>query len=177
MMIRCPECRRQMSDTALSCPNCGMPIDIVKKRIDEQKEQEHDNPEKPQLVQMKETANEKNEKQKNYGIVLLTIAGAMTAFYIFSTVPEVFHLNVTAGDVFEQIGTGIGTAIVTPHFYLVFIAFLSNIVSVICLKKGVVLFTGIMYIVSGAIFFIYAPFVIIQALLCFGAYARIKSNT
>lgn len=33
-LIKCPECGKEMSDQATSCPNCGCPIEIVKKELE-----------------------------------------------------------------------------------------------------------------------------------------------
>lgn len=33
-LIKCPECGKEMSDQAISCPNCGCPIEVVKKEIE-----------------------------------------------------------------------------------------------------------------------------------------------
>lgn len=32
-LINCPECNKEISDKADSCPNCGFPIDEIKKNI------------------------------------------------------------------------------------------------------------------------------------------------
>lgn len=32
-LIKCPECNKEISDKADSCPNCGFPIDKIKKNI------------------------------------------------------------------------------------------------------------------------------------------------
>ena len=34
-LIKCPECGKEFSDKAACCPNCGCPIDVVKKEIEE----------------------------------------------------------------------------------------------------------------------------------------------
>ena len=33
-LIKCPECQNEISNRALSCPNCGMPVDDAPKDID-----------------------------------------------------------------------------------------------------------------------------------------------
>ena len=30
MLIKCPECDHDVSDKAISCPNCGMPLSLTK---------------------------------------------------------------------------------------------------------------------------------------------------
>jgi hypothetical protein len=46
-LIKCPECGKEISDKAPSCPNCGCPADIIKEEIEQQKIEES----KPKMVQ------------------------------------------------------------------------------------------------------------------------------
>ncbi len=69
MLIRCPECNKEISISAMVCPNCGFNIqDALKKQQDEQEYyailQRVKTPEKPEL----------KKDEKVIDIILLVIA-------------------------------------------------------------------------------------------------------
>ena len=33
-LVKCPECGKEISDSALACPHCGCPSDIIKEKIE-----------------------------------------------------------------------------------------------------------------------------------------------
>lgn len=36
-LIKCPECGKEISDSAITCPNCGCPAEIIKEKIKQQR--------------------------------------------------------------------------------------------------------------------------------------------
>lgn len=65
-MIQCPECGKEVSDQAASCPNCGCPIKIAKKKINLSKIKNlKDN--------SSEIKNNRNSKKIIIGIVAIVV--------------------------------------------------------------------------------------------------------
>lgn len=73
----------------------------------------------------------------------------------------------------EQVGAGIATFVVFPHFICVALATLFNGIGWTMNSKGFTLTGGILYVVSMILFPLYFFFVIIQAVLSFIGYAKI----
>lgn len=73
----------------------------------------------------------------------------------------------------EQVGAGIATFVVFPHFICVALATLFNGIGWAMNSKGFALTGGILYVVSMILFPLYFLFVIIQAILSFIGYAKI----
>jgi hypothetical protein len=95
-LITCPECKKQMSETALSCPNCGFPLTSEKvAEIKEKYEREfnkslespilgHEEPE-PKKLKTKESINDLLRKPRPIsGIVVLVVFALIMAFFYFS---------------------------------------------------------------------------------------------
>ena len=74
----------------------------------------------------------------------------------------------------EQAGAAIASVIVLPHLLLTAIAVLFNALAMFMNKHGFALAAGILYVVAAILFPVYFMFVIVQAILCFIAYATMK---
>ena len=95
-LITCPECKKQISETVLSCPNCGFPLTSEKvAEIKEKYEREfnkslespilgHAEPE-PKKLKTKESINDLLRKPRPIsGIVVLVVFVLIMAFFYFS---------------------------------------------------------------------------------------------
>ena len=104
---------------------------------------------------------------------LLLISGILSTAYL------IYILNYFIGGIFssdgiESISAGIASALVTPHMLLVGLGVLFNWIGWAMKLRWAALVSGILYAVSILLMFIYAPFVIVQMILCFIAFSRIK---
>lgn len=75
-------------------------------------------------------------------------------------------------DTAEQIGTGIATALVTPHLVCTALAVLFNAFGLFMKKRGFALTGAILYTVALVLFPMYFMFVIIEVILSFIGYAK-----
>lgn len=76
----------------------------------------------------------------------------------------------------EQLGVGLASFIVFPHFVCTGLATLFNGLGWGMNKKGFALTGAILYVVSMLLFPLYFIFVIIQAILSFIGYAKLEKN-
>lgn len=83
-------------------------------------------------------------------------------------------LNTTQGA--EQTGVGIAATLVFPHAIAVLLAVVFNVLGWAMHKRGFALTGGILYAVSIALFPLYFMFVIIQMILSFVGYAKMKNK-
>ena len=74
-IIKCPECGKEISDKAEKCPNCGCPMEEIKKMVsneDYQAEQQYQN----MVTRLRERENKKNvPTAKSYDFVGRMIIG------------------------------------------------------------------------------------------------------
>lgn len=106
---------------------------------------------------------------------LLLISGILSTAYLF------YILNYFIGEIFssdtvESISSGIASVLVMPHMLLVGLGFLFNWIGWALKQRWAALTSGILYAISILLMFIYAPFVIVQMILCFIAFARMKKE-
>ena len=74
-LIKCPECGKEVSDTANSCPNCGFNI---KKHIEDEKKKQ----ELEKKIQAKNEKSQMSSKTKNIIIGISIVLVAIIAFLI-----------------------------------------------------------------------------------------------
>ena len=106
MLIRCPECDREVSDIAKSCPHCGFPISIIENGEPQNKTTDgvhYARPTKSLHTEQKESNGKKNAFWVVLVIVVLFLGGSCTDFYD-SEEPEVLEdeLDVYSESVLEE---------------------------------------------------------------------------
>ncbi len=106
---------------------------------------------------------------------LLLIAGILGLIY-FIYIISYFWGITTSTQGTEAISAGLASAIVAPHIVCVGIAVIFNWVGFGIKARWAALTAGILYAVSIVLFFMYAMFVIIQMILCFIAFAKMKKK-
>lgn len=156
-MITCRECGKEFSDQAESCPNCGAPTRISR----------------PFGVPYEGAPEQLPTKEGKFSVCALIsfIIGILYLIYSFFYWGSVGDASV---DVFEQIGTGIATAVVMPHLISTAVAVLLNALGCFMKRSGLVLAGAILYCVALLLMPIYFMFVVIEIVLSFVAYARMS---
>lgn len=112
----------------------------------------------------------KNRKSK------LALVGLMlTAGYLIYLISYFTQANTVAADSAEQVGAALATMLILPHAILVFLGGIFNALGFFIHKRGFILTAGILYAVALAVFLPYFMFVVIQMVLMFIAFARMKT--
>ncbi len=117
----------------------------------------------------------KIKKLDRRNILYLVAILLTTAYFIYMFV----YLGDTAAKSetdSQAIGLGLAIVAMIPHLVLVGIAYIFNWVAYALKENWAGLVAGILYSVSILFMFIYAPFVLIQLVLCFVAYAKVKKR-
>lgn len=113
-------------------------------------------------------------EEKKKRSVLLLIAGIIGIAYIIYSFVYWGGANSGTSDAAEAIGAGIATALVMPHLVCTGIAVIFNVLAWAMRSRPFALVAGILYAVAVVLFFAYFMFVIIEMILCFVAFARMK---
>lgn len=112
-------------------------------------------------------------KQKKSKLLLVSwILGALYIVYLFAYFGGLIG-NTTGG---EQVGSLIASTIVMPHAICAALAVLFNILGWSMNNRGFTLTGAILYAVSIVLMPLYFIFVIIQMILSFVGYAKMKSS-
>ena len=104
--------------------------------------------------------------------ILLISAILSTVYFIYLI--SYFSGNIASSEGAEALGAGIAAALVAPHMICVGIAVIFNWIGFAMKISWAALTAGILYAVSMVLMFIYFFFVILQTVLCFLAYAKMK---
>lgn len=114
-------------------------------------------------------------KEKKKGRVLLFISLVIGVLYIIYSFSYWGNINVNAtADSAEQIGTGIATVIVLPHVVMTALAVIFNALAFFMYNRPFALVAAILYTVALVLFVMYFMFVIIEMILCYIAFAKMK---
>ena len=105
---------------------------------------------------------------------LLLVAGVLGAAYLIYLVAYFVGGMASAGDDIELVTGGLATAIVMPHMVCVALAVVFNWLGWTLNAPWAALVAGILYAVSMVLMFLYALFVVVQMVLCFVAFAKMK---
>lgn len=112
------------------------------------------------------------EKKKRS--VLLLIAGIIGILYVIYSISYWGGAISGTEDAAEAIGAGIATVLVMPHLVCTGIAVIFNVLAWAMRSRPFALVSGILYAVAMVLFFMYFMFVIVEMILCFVAFARMK---
>lgn len=154
-MIKCKECGKEFSDRAEKCPNCDAPTRFSR-----------------EFGVPYEAPEPENKKVK--GRICLTISLIIGVMYIIYSINYWGGANTTQTDAFEALGTGMATAMVMPHLICTFLAVIFNALGLFMKKRGFALTGAILYSVALVLFPVYFMFVIIELILSFVGFARMK---
>lgn len=143
----CPHCRAVIPSTAAVCPKCGV-----------------------RLTQST-TSGAVAPQKKSVLLLISAILGVLYAIYIV-----VYFAGAGAGakSAAEAVGIGIASALVMPHMICAILAAIFNVLGWALSKRGFALTGAILYAVAAVLFPIYALFVLVQMILSFIGFAKLK---
>lgn len=105
---------------------------------------------------------------------LLLVSLILSGLYLVYIVGYFFNgLDTTTGS--EQAGMALALTLVVPHIVALAIGLLFNVLGYAMSRRGFALTGAILYAVAIVLFPLYFMFVIIQVILSFVGYARMKS--
>lgn len=114
------------------------------------------------------------EKKKLSKLLLISLIIGV-AYLIYSAV----YWNGAAGSgatTAEQIGSGLATALVMPHLVFTVLAVIFNALGLFMRKRGFALTGAILYTVALVLFPMYFMFVIVEMILSYIGYAKMKKE-
>ncbi len=117
------------------------------------------------------------EKQKKSA--LLAIALVLGVAYVIYSLWYWYGggaLGQVGADSASQAGAGLAAMLIMPHLALTLLAVVFNALGLLMGKRGFALTAGILYAVAMALFPAYFFFVIVQMILCFVAFARMRGQ-
>ena len=106
---------------------------------------------------------------------LLLVSGILGTLYLLYLV-SYFTGATTSTDGAEAVGGAIATALVMPHMLCVGLSVIFTWIGWALKARWAALVAGIMYSVSILLMFIYAPFVLLQLIFSFVAFAKMKKQ-
>ena len=101
--------------------------------------------------------------------VLLLVSGIIGIAYL------IYIISYFASASTTNAGGAIATALVMPHMICVLVAVVFNVLGWVLRARWAALVAGIMYSVSAVLMLIYAPFVLVELILCFVAFGKMKA--
>lgn len=106
---------------------------------------------------------------------LLLVAWIIGAAYILYSIS--YWSSAGGGtDSAEAIGAGLATLMVMPHLLCAGVGTLFNVLAYFMRNRAFALVAGILYSVAMLLFPVYFMFTVIQAVLCYVAFARMKKH-
>ena len=106
--------------------------------------------------------------------ILLGISLVLGVAYIAYSAVYWVGANNSGGTSADAAGAAIASILVMPHLVVTLVAVVFNALSFFMSKHAFALVAGILYAVAMILFPMYFFFVIIECILCFVAYARMK---
>ncbi len=113
----------------------------------------------------------KKKQKLNLFLLISLIIGVL---YLIYSACYWGGVNTTGGDTAEQIGSGIATAIVIPHLVCTALGVIFNALGLFLRSRGFALTGAILYTVAIFLFPIYFMFVIIEMILSYIGFAKMK---
>lgn len=105
---------------------------------------------------------------------LLLISGILSTAYLMYILSYFFGGIFSSSNEVEAVSMGLASILVMPHMLFVGLGVLFNWIGWSMRKRWAALVSGILYTVSIFFMIIYIPFVIIQVILCFIAFSKMK---
>ncbi len=108
---------------------------------------------------------------------LLLVSGVIGTLYLIYLIVYFSGTLSSASGGAETLGAGIATALVAPHMVCVGVAVIFNWLGWALKARWAALVAGILFAVSIVCMFLYAVFVIVEMILCFVAFAKMKQQS
>lgn len=144
----CPYCRAVIPATATVCSHCGKP--------------------QPQITALDSSAD---SQKKSVLLLISAIWGVLYGIYI---VYYVLTAGSSAESAAEALGFSIAAAMIMPHMICAVLAALFNLIGWALNSRGLTLTGAILYAVAAVLMPLYALFVLVQMILSFIGFARLK---
>lgn len=113
-------------------------------------------------------------KAKKKRSVLLLVSAILGVLYIIYSISYWTGANSGNSDAATALGAGIATALVMPHLVCSGLATLFNILGWAMNHRAFALVGGILYAVAMVLFPMYFVFVVVQVVLSFVGFAKLK---
>lgn len=111
------------------------------------------------------------KKKKSVLLLISAILGVLYAVYLVS---YFFGLGADSSTGAEAVGAGLATMLVLPHMICAVLAAIFNTLGWAKNHRGFTLTGAILYAVAMALFPLYAPFTLVQMILSFVGFAKLK---
>lgn len=105
----------------------------------------------------------------------LLISWILGVLYVLYLIGYIVNTNVSMTETAEAIGAGIATVIIMPHLICTVLAVIFNILGWAMNKRGFALTGAILYTVALVLMPLYFMFVIIQMILSYVGFAKLKT--
>lgn len=113
-------------------------------------------------------------KKKKSKLVLISLI--LTILYVIYLISYTTGVFSNANNDAQVVGTGLAVAIVMPHFVSTVIGLIFNLLGYFLNHRAFVLTSAILYSVAIVLFPIYFMFVIVQMILMYIAFAKMKKE-
>lgn len=107
-------------------------------------------------------------------LLIAAVLGFVYSFYIMWYVVADNATAVQTGGEAYALGVALATTLILPHMLCAVLAAMFNIVGFAACSRWASLTGAILYAVAGLLFFPYLPFVLVQMILSFVGFARLK---
>lgn len=105
----------------------------------------------------------------------LLISWILGVLYVLYLIGYIVNTNASMTETAEAIGAGIATVIIMPHLISTVLAVIFNILGWAMNKRGFALTGAILYTVALVLMPLYFMFVIIQMILSYVGFAKLKT--
>lgn len=107
---------------------------------------------------------------------LLLASWIIGTLYLIYIIGYFFGGMASSSGTSETIATGLATALVAPHIFFVFLAVLFNLIGWVTKKPWAALTGAILYCVAALAFLLYLPFLLLEIIFSFIAFAKMKKD-
>ena len=112
------------------------------------------------------------ERKRSFALLIsAALGGLYTGYWMY----HILSIAASADGVWEAAGVAIGVGLIAPHLICAVLAFIFNTIAYASCNKWLALTGAILYTVAALVFIVYSPFVIIQAILSYVGFARMKT--
>ncbi|NLB21993.1 MAG: hypothetical protein GX833_01855 [Clostridium sp.] len=111
-------------------------------------------------------------KKKRSNMVLISMV--LTAAYLIYSIVYWGKASSAGAESAEQVGAGLAMMLVFPHLLLTVFGFIFNLLAYFMRHRGFTLVSAIIYAVAILVFMPYFMFLMIQMILMFVAFAKLK---
>lgn len=105
----------------------------------------------------------------------LLISWILGVLYVLYLIGYIVNTNASMTETAEAIGVGIATVIIMPHLICTVLAVIFNVLGWAMNKRGFALTGAILYTVALVLMPLYFMFVIIQMILSYVGFAKLKT--